>query len=283
MEVGWFDEPAHSSGSIGARLSTDATIMHALVGEILGLLVHNIASAVAGLVIAFTTSWQPAFIVLALLPLIGISGHIQIEFIKGCGVEAKTMYKEANQVATDAVGSKRTVASFCAEEKVMELYRKKCEGPLKTGIRQGLISGTGYGLSFFFLFSFYATSFYVGAQLVAHQKATFSDVFQVFFALTFAAFGISQTSSLLPDTGKAKIAAASIFAIIDRKSKMDPSDESRTILDSVKGDIELLHISFKYPLRPEIQIFQDLSLSICVGKVIDKRNFKRLKFFEGIS
>lgn len=89
------------------------------------------------------------------------------------------MYEEASQVANDAVGSIRTVASFCAEEKVMELYRRKCEGPMKTGIRQGLISGIGFGVSFFFLFCVYATSFYAGAQLVKAGKTTFSDVFQV--------------------------------------------------------------------------------------------------------
>ena len=89
------------------------------------------------------------------------------------------MYEEASQVATDAVGSIRTIASFCAEEKVMELYQRKCEGPIKTGIRRGLISGIGFGLSFFFLFSVYAGSFYAGARLVAAGKTTFSDVFRV--------------------------------------------------------------------------------------------------------
>lgn len=91
----------------------------------------------------------------------------------------QVMYEEASQVATDAVGSIRTVASFCAEEKVMELYRKKCEGPMKSGIHQGLISGTGFGVSFFLLFSVYATSFYAGAKLVESGKATFPDVFRV--------------------------------------------------------------------------------------------------------
>lgn len=89
------------------------------------------------------------------------------------------MYEEASQVASDAVGSIRTVASFSAEEKVMELYGKKCEGPLKAGIRQGLISGAGFGLSFFLLFNVYATSFYSGSRLVKSGDATFSDVFQV--------------------------------------------------------------------------------------------------------
>ncbi|GKU90481.1 hypothetical protein SLEP1_g4470 [Rubroshorea leprosula] len=268
MEVGWFDEPAHSSGAIGARLSADAATVRALVGDALSQMVQNLASAVAGLVIAFTASWQLALIILVLLPLIGVNGYVQVKFMKGFSADAKAMYEEASQVANDAVGSIRTVASFCAEEKVMQLYRRKCEGPLNSGKRQGLISGAGFGLSFFLLFSVYATSFYAGAQLVKSGKTTFSDVFRVFFALTMAAVAVSQSSSFAPDSGKAKVAAASIFSIIDRKSKIDPSDDSGMTLDNVKGEIELQHVSFKYPLRPDIQIFRDLTLAIRAGKTV---------------
>ncbi|RHN80971.1 putative xenobiotic-transporting ATPase [Medicago truncatula] len=178
------------------------------------------------------------------------------------------MYEEASQVANDAVGSIRIVASFCAENKVMELYRKKCEVPMKTGIRQGIISGSGFGVSFFLLFCVYALSFYAGARLVESGHTKFSDVFRVFFALTMATVGISQSSSFAPDSSKAKSATASIFRMIDKKSKIDPSDESGTTLDSVKGEIELRHLSFKYPSRPDIQIFQDLNLTIHSGKTV---------------
>lgn len=89
------------------------------------------------------------------------------------------MYEEASQVANDAVGSIRTVASFCAEEKVMKMYKKKCEGPMRTGIRQGIVSGIGFGVSFFVLFSSYAASFYAGARLVDDGKTTFDSVFRV--------------------------------------------------------------------------------------------------------
>ncbi|KAG5044166.1 hypothetical protein AAZX31_03G204200 [Glycine max] len=268
MEVGWFDEPEHSSGAIGARLSADAASVRALVGDALGLLVQNIATALAGLIIAFVASWQLAFILLVLVPLIGINGYIQMKFMKGSNADAKMMYEEASQVANDAVGSIRTVASFCAEEKVMELYRKKCEGPMQAGIRQGLISGTGFGVSFFLLFSVYATNFYAGARFVEAGKASFTDVFRVFFALTMASIGISQSSSLAPDSNKAKIATASIFSIIDGKSKIDPSDEFGDTVDSVKGEIQIRHVSFKYPSRPDIQIFRDLSLTIHSGKTV---------------
>lgn len=89
MEVGWFDEPANSSGAIGARLSTDAARLRALVGDALAQMVQNIATAVAGLVIAFVACWQLAFIILALIPLIGLNGFIQIKFMKGFSADAK--------------------------------------------------------------------------------------------------------------------------------------------------------------------------------------------------
>lgn len=89
MEVGWFDEPDHSSGVIGSRLSADAASVRALVGDALGLLVENSASALAGLIIAFQACWQLAFIVLILLPLIGVNGYVQIKFMKGFSADAK--------------------------------------------------------------------------------------------------------------------------------------------------------------------------------------------------
>ncbi|XP_061375398.1 ABC transporter B family member 4-like [Gastrolobium bilobum] len=268
MEIGWFDKPENSSGAIGARLSEDAASVRALVGDTLGLLVQNLACALAGLIIAFIASWELALIILVLIPLIGVNGYVQMKFMKGFSADAKMMYEEASQVANDAVGSIRTVSSFCAEDKVMELYKKKCEGPMKTGIRQGLTSGSGFGVSSFLLFSVYATSFYAGARLVQAGKATFSDVFRVFFALTTAAVGVSVSSSFHPDASKAKTATASIFRIIDKKSKINPSDECGTTLDSVKGEIELRHVGFNYPSRPDIQIFRDLNLAIHSGKTV---------------
>ncbi|KAM4075040.1 hypothetical protein ACB094_10G139900 [Castanea mollissima] len=267
-EIDWFDEPENSSGAIGARLSADAATVRALVGDALGQIVQSIASVVAGLVIAFDASWQLAFIVLALVPLLGVNGYVQRQSMRGFSADAKAMYEDASQIANDAVGSIRTVASFCAEEKVMQLYEEKCEGPRKAGIKEGLISGIGFGTSSFLLFSVYATSFYAGAQLIKHGQTSFSAVFRVFFALTMAALAVTQSSSFSTDTQKAKTASASIFAILDSKSKIDPSDESGTTLDNVKGEIELHHVSFKYPSRPDIQIFRDLSLVIPASKTV---------------
>ncbi|KAK0607361.1 hypothetical protein LWI29_013844 [Acer saccharum] len=278
MEISWFDEAEHSSGAIGARLSTHAIAVRSLVGDALALLVQNIATVVADLVIAFKSNWQLAPLILALFPLMGVSGYIRWKSMKGFSKNAKKMYEEASQVASDAVGSIRTVASFCAEEKMMQLYQKKCDGPIKAGIRQGLISGLGLGLSFFFFFFVYAVSFYVGAILVDRGKATFTEVFHVFLALTLSAVGIAQSSSLAPDVSKTKNSAASVFKILDQISRIDSSNDSGMTLENVKGQIEFRHVSFKYPTRPDIDMLRNLSLTIRSGHItLDGKQVKKLQ------
>jgi len=97
------------------------------------------------------------------------------------------------------------VASFCIEERIVENYRKKCEGPVKQGLRQGVISGAGYGFSFAMLFCFYAISFYVGALFIHNGTADVGQVFKVknskilldhicFCCLLFILFIISTVS-----------------------------------------------------------------------------------------
>eukprot|EP01018_Ginkgo_biloba_P030331 Gb_08614 [translate_table: standard] len=268
QEISWFDEGENSSGAISARLSADAATVRSMVGDALSLIVQNIATITAGIVIAFTANWQLALLILALMPLLGLQGWIQLKFFEGFSADAKAMYEEASQVANDAVGNIRTVASFCAEEKVLALYSEKCIVPLKSGIRKGIVSGIGLAFSNFMMFATYALSFWVGAHLVEDGKASFKKVFRVFFALTMSALGIAQTTGLAPDISKVKTSVASVFGIIDRKSKIDPTDSSGLTLTNVKGDIEFQHVSFKYPTRPYVQIFRDLCLSVHSGKTV---------------
>ncbi|KAJ4899962.1 ABC transporter B family member 9 [Raphanus sativus] len=268
QEISWFDDTANSSGAIGARLSTDATTVRSLVGDALALIVQNIATVTAGLIIAFTANWMLALVVLAVSPFIVMQGYVQTKFLTGFSADAKIMYEEASQVANDAVSSIRTIASFCAEDKVMDLYQQKCDGPKKQGVRLGLISGAGFGSSFFILYCTNALCFFIGALLVQQGRATFGEVFKVFFALTITAIGVSQTSALAPDSNKAKDSAASIFDILDSKPKIDSSSDEGTTLQNVKGDIEFRHVSFRYPMRPDVQIFRDLCLNIPSGKTV---------------
>lgn len=91
----------------------------------------------------------------------------------------QAILEEASQVANDAIRGIRTVASFSAEHKVMQMYKRKCKAPMKQGYWYGIVGGIGLGFANFVLFSIYAFSFYLGAVLTKHGEAKFSEVFKV--------------------------------------------------------------------------------------------------------
>ena len=108
--------------------------------------------------------------------------------------------------------------------------------------------------------------------MVSHVVVNWSSSgFQVFFVLVLATSGISRTSAIGADSTKANDAAASVFEILDQESKIDYSCEDGITITSVRGEIDFQNVCFKYPSRPNVQIFKDLSLSIPSGKVkLDK-------------
>ncbi|PAN30178.2 hypothetical protein PAHAL_5G295800 [Panicum hallii] len=268
QDINWFDKPEHSSGLIGARLSTNALIVKQLVGDNLALNVQTLSTIVSGLTIAMVANWKMTLIITFVLPFVGLQAYAQMLFLKGVNKNAKLKYEEASQVATDAVGGIRTVASFCAEKNVMETYEMKCKSPIRQGIREGVVGGLGFGFSLAVFYFAYALCFYVGAKFVQQGKATFPEIFKVFFVLVLGAEGISRSSAIGADSNKVNDAATSVFEILDCKSKIDYSSEEGVTIASVRGDIDFQNVCFSYPLRPSIQIFKDLSLSIPSGKTV---------------
>lgn len=76
--------------------------------------------------------------------------------MQGFGGNLSKAYLGANMLAGEAVGNMRTVAAFCAEEKVVDLYARELIEPSKRSFTRGQIAGIFYGVSQFFIFSSYA-------------------------------------------------------------------------------------------------------------------------------
>ena len=89
-----------------------------------------------------------------------------------------------------------------------------------------------------------------------------SGDWQVYFALIFTAFGVSQTSGMATDSTKAQESTVSLLAIIDRKPKINSTNDEGIMLENVDGNIDFIHVNFKYPSRPDVQVLSDFTLDI---------------------
>lgn len=75
--------------------------------------------------------------------------------MRGYGGNLSKTYLKANMLAAEAVSNIRTVAAFCSEQKVIDLYVEELREPSRRSFRRGQTAGIFYGVSQCFLFSSY--------------------------------------------------------------------------------------------------------------------------------
>ncbi|RDX99582.1 ABC transporter B family member 10, partial [Mucuna pruriens] len=225
----------------------------------------NIGLVVASFIIAFILNWRITLVVIATYPLV-ISGHISEKlFMKGYGGNLSKAYLKANMLAGEAVSNIRTVAAFCSEEKILDLYANELVDPSKRSFQRGQIAGIFYGISQFFIFSSYGLALY-GSVLMEKELASFKSIMKAFMVLIVTALAMGETLALAPDLLKGNQMVSSVFEVMDRKSGIsgDVGEELKT----VEGTIELKRINFSYPSRPDVIIFKDFNLRVPAGKSI---------------
>lgn len=93
--------------------------------------------------------------------------------------KGQSAYAEAGGVAAEAFAGIRTVASFCAEELSLRIYKQKLDPATKIGIQRGFLSGAGMGVSFLTFFGTYALCLWYGGQLVMDDDYTGGKVLTV--------------------------------------------------------------------------------------------------------
>lgn len=88
--------------------------------------------------------------------------------MQGYGGNLSKAYLKANMLAGEAVSNIRTVAAFCSEEKVLDLYARELVEPSKRSFNRGQIAGIFYGISQFFIFSSYGLALWYVSIAVSY-------------------------------------------------------------------------------------------------------------------
>ncbi|ESW28406.1 hypothetical protein PHAVU_003G283900 [Phaseolus vulgaris] len=265
-EISWFDDINNTSSMLSSRLETDATFLRTIIVDRSTILLQNVGLVVTSFIVAFMLNWRITLVVLATYPLI-ISGHISEKlFMQGFGGNLSKAYLKANMLAGEAVSNIRTVAAFCAEQKVLDLYANELVEPSKRSFNRGQIAGIFYGISQFFIFSSYGLALWYGSVLMEKEISSFKSIMKSFMVLIVTALAMGETLALAPDLLKGNQMVASIFEVMDRKTGIlgDIGEELKT----VEGTIELKGIRFNYPSRPEVVIFNNFNLKVPAGKNI---------------
>ena len=210
---------ALQTGSLTAQLSDNPQKVNGLAGITLAAFIQSFSCLIAGSILGLAFIWKVGLVAIgtltseillfliltrahnhrsACIPLLVSSGYIQlVSFGFDHRLSCTYVYKskrvvvmkdqmnkkahaESAQLACEAAGSIRTVASLTREADCLALYSKSLEGPLKQSKGSVVWANLLYAFSQGQTFWVIALVFWYGSVLVSRLEAT---TFQFFVAL----------------------------------------------------------------------------------------------------
>ncbi|OMO52739.1 hypothetical protein COLO4_37015 [Corchorus olitorius] len=229
FEVGWFDQAENSSGTICARLAKDASVI-------------------------------------AVQPLIIFSMYTRKAVMKSMSRKAIKAQQESSKLAAEAVSNHRTITAFSSQGRILKMLEKAHEGPRKENVRQSLFAGLALGTAQFLTNCIIAFDFWYGGQLISQGYISSKALIQTFVILVGTGHEIAEAASMTSDWAKTADVVGSLFAILDRYTRIEPDDSNGYIAEQITGHVELCGVDFAYPARPDVIILKDFSIKIEAGK-----------------
>ena len=271
MHISFFDITQNSPGALLTRLSIDTMQLNALVMSILGTTVQCGVILVLGFILGCIYEWRLTLVQYCFMPFIVIAAVLRRSMNNGSNKFGLKANVEAGGVLSECVTNTKTIYSFNFQKKAVEMYMDILEYCRRQFIRDAVVAGFFIGLGQFCMFAANASVFALSKKLILDGDIDSEDMGLALNIVITSCAGVSQALSNVGDIKKASVAFKSLYSTLDTQSLIPPfkrDNEGKISAANIKGKIELRHVYFAYPTRPEQVILKDVSLTIYPGQQV---------------
>jgi ATP-binding cassette, subfamily B (MDR/TAP), member 1 len=268
QDIEFFDKDENSTGQLTSSLSDNPQKVQGLAGVTLGAIVQSASTLIVGMIIGIAFAWKLGLVGLACVPLVISAGYVRLQVVVLKDQKNKKAHEASAQLACEAAGAIRTVASLTREDDCLRLYSESLEGPLqesnRTAVWSNLLFAITQAMSFFVI----ALVFWYGSRLISTLEF---GTYAFFVALQTTVFGAIQAGnvfSFVPDMSSARGAAADIVDLLDSRPTIDAESTEGKTPQNVQGRIRFENIHFRYPSRPGVRVLRDLNLTVEPGTYV---------------
>ena len=271
MHLSFFDITQNSPGALLTRLSIDTMQLNALVMSILGTTVQCGVILILGFILGCLYEWRLTLVQYCFMPFIVVSAVLRRSLNNGSNKFGLKANVEAGGVLSECVTNTKTIYSFNFQHKAVEMYMEILDYCKRQFMRDAVIAGFFIGLGQFCMFAANSSVFALSKKLILDGDIDSEDMGLALNIVITSCAGVSQALGNVGDIKKASVAFKSLYSTLDTESLIPPfkkDNEGKISAANIKGKIELRHVYFAYPTRPEQVILKDVSMTIYPGQQV---------------
>jgi ATP-binding cassette subfamily B protein len=256
-------------GEVLSRLTTDTTLVQAISGVNLSIILRSSLSLIGGLVMMGLTSAKLMGIMLVLIPVVVVPLIVIGRRVRRLSRVSQDRIADTSGLAGETLNAIQTVQAFTLEGLQSERYRSAVEDSFVTAIRRTRVraSLTAFGITM--VFAAITIVLYLGLrQVVLAHTMTGGQLLQF---LLYAGFVGSSAAALTEMWGEMQRAAGAMERL-DELLRAQPSigapPHPAALPDRVSGALRFDNVTFRYPSRPDSAALANFSLDVAAGETI---------------
>ena len=255
-------------GEVLSRLTTDTTLVQAISGVNLSIILRSTLSLIGGLVMLGLTSAKLMGIMLVLIPVVVVPLIVIGRRVRTLSRASQDRIADTSGLAGETLNAIQTVQAFTLEELQSERYRKAVEDSFATAIRRTRVRASLTAIGITLVFAGITIVLWLGVRQVLAGTMTGGQLFQF---LLYAGFVGSSAAALTEMWGEMQRAAGAmerLSELLQARPVISAPPNPAELPARVSGAMRFDNVTFHYPSRPGSAALANFSLDVVPGETI---------------
>ncbi|EXJ95374.1 ABC transport system ATP-binding protein [Capronia coronata CBS 617.96] len=261
QDAEFFD--ANRVGDLISRLGSDTIIVGKSITQNLSDGLRSFVSGAAGFGLMAWVSLKLTGLLFLLFPPIALGAFFYGRSIRNLSRKIQKNLGTLTKIAEERLGNVRTSQAFAGEILEVHRYNTQVRKIFDLGRKESLISATFFSTTGLMGNMTILTLLYVGGGMVSNGTISIGELTSFLMYTAYAGSSLFGLSSFYSELMKGVGAASRLFELQDRQPTISPTKGEKVV--SARGPIRFKNVSFSYPTRPAVKIFQDLDFEIPQG------------------
>lgn len=265
LHPGFFE--ANRSLEIQSRLTADMTLLQSVVGSSISVALRNLIMLVGGIIWLFITNVKLTVIVMLGIPLVIIPILLFGRRVRALSRQSQDKVAAVGTYVGEILGQIKTVQAYNHQAMDKTHFDRYVEDAFQIARQRTLQRAWLIAVVIILVFGAVGMMLWVGGMDVVEGRISGGELAAFVFYSIIIGSAVGSISEVLGELQRAAGAAERTMELLEEPSQISsPADPCQ--LPTVTGNIIFQQVCFAYPLRPEIRVINDFSLTIHAGETL---------------